>query len=78
MNPLRPALARLAAALALLGIPPAATALTTSDVVIGSASTTGNNGSSPAATINYRILWGYTNDTPGTYSIPVVYTLTSP
>jgi hypothetical protein len=59
-------------------VSPAATALTASDVVIGSASTTGNNGSSPAATINYRILWGYTNDTPGTYSIPVVYTLTSP
>jgi hypothetical protein len=54
------------------------TALTTSAALIGTASTTGNNGSSAAATLNYRINWGYTNDTPGTYTIPVVYTLTSP
>jgi len=59
-------------------VSPAATALSTTDANIGSPSTTGNNGSSPAATVNYRILWGYTDDTPGTYTIPVVFTLTSP
>ncbi len=54
------------------------TALTTTAALIGTASTTGNDGSAAAATINYRIKWGYTDDTPGTYTIPVVYTLTSP
>lgn len=60
------------------GVASPTTAIGSSLAPIVPASTTGNNGSSSAATINYRIKWGYTDDTPGTYTIPVVYTLTSP
>jgi hypothetical protein len=52
------------------------TALTTTAAAIVPLTSTGTSGAT--STVNYRITWGYTNDTPGTYTIPVVYTLTAP
>lgn len=57
-------------------VSPAATAMTAVDANVAAPSLTGTSGAT--SNINYRILWGYANDTPGTYSIPVVFTLTSP
>ena len=51
------------------------TSLTTSPVTFGSAAT-GNAGTAQPAF--YKTLWSYTNDTPGDYSLVVVYTLSAP
>jgi len=56
--------------------PTPSTPLTTSAAAIVALTSTGTSGAT--STVNYRINWGYTNDTPGTYTIPVVYTLTAP
>ena len=51
------------------------TALTTSNVSIASSA----NGTGGAATIvSYDIVWAYATDTPGTYTIPVVFTAAAP
>jgi hypothetical protein len=39
-------------------------------------SATGTAGSN--TTVNYRIIWSYTTDTPGTYTIPVIFTAAAP
>jgi hypothetical protein len=51
------------------------TALTTSPVTFSTAAT-GNAG--VAQPTFYKTLWSYTNDTPGDYSLVVVYTLSAP
>jgi hypothetical protein len=51
------------------------TALTTSDAALGTA---GSGTSGTLRTISYRTLWDYTLDTPGTYSLDVVFTVTAP
>ena len=51
------------------------TGLTTSPATFGSAAT-GNAGS--AQSVFYKTLWSYANDTPGDYSLVVVYTLSAP
>jgi hypothetical protein len=33
---------------------------------------------SAVQTVSYRTLWDYTLDTPGTYSLDVVFTVTAP
>jgi hypothetical protein len=51
------------------------TALTTSNVAINS----GANGTGGTATnVSYDIVWTYASDTPGTYTLPVVFTATAP
>lgn len=55
--------------------PGAGTALTTSNATIAS-SATGSSGA--ATTVNYRIIWSYASDTPGTYTIPVIFTAAAP
>ena len=55
--------------------PGAGTAMTTSAVSIAS-SATGTAGSN--TTVNYRIIWSYATDTPGTYTIPVIFTAAAP
>jgi hypothetical protein len=51
------------------------TALTTSNVSINSgASGTGGT----ATNVSYDIVWSYASDTPGTYTIPVVFTAAAP
>jgi hypothetical protein len=40
--------------------------------------TSGTAGAANVVNLFYRILWSYTVDTPGTYRITVVYTLTAP
>jgi hypothetical protein len=39
---------------------------------------TGTAGAANVVTMFYRILWSYTVDTPGTYRLTVIYTLTAP
>jgi hypothetical protein len=51
------------------------TGLTTSNATLGT-SATGTASSSQA--ISYRTLWDYTLDTPGTYALDVVFTVTAP
>ena len=51
------------------------TALTTSNASIG---TSASGTPSAVRTISYRTLWDYTLDTPGTYSLDVVFTVTAP
>jgi hypothetical protein len=51
------------------------TALTTSAASIAS-SASGTSGTT--TTLSYRTLWNYTLDTPGTYSMDVVFTATAP
>jgi hypothetical protein len=51
------------------------TALTTSAATIASGAS-GTSGSTYS--ISYRTLWDYTLDTPGTYSLDVVFTATAP
>lgn len=51
------------------------TGLTTSPVTFGTAAT-GNAGLAQPAF--YKTLWSYSNDTPGDYSLAVVYTLSAP
>lgn len=55
--------------------PPAGTVMTTSPAVV---STSATGTASDAQTIDYRINWSYLTDTPGTYSMPVIFTLTAP
>lgn len=53
------------------------TAMTTSDAVVG----TSGSGTTAAGTnyaITYNIAWSYASDTPGTYTLPVVFTATAP
>jgi hypothetical protein len=50
-------------------------ALTTSNASIGT-SASGTAGA--VRTVSYRTLWDYTLDTPGTYSLDVVFTVTAP
>jgi len=49
-------------------------AVTTTNTTI----TSGTAGAANLVTLFYRVLWAYTVDTPGTYRITVVYTLTAP
>ncbi|MEO6067906.1 MAG: hypothetical protein ABJB33_07395 [Gemmatimonadota bacterium] len=51
------------------------TALTTSNVSIAS-SASGTGGTATA--VSYDIVWAYASDTPGTYTIPVVFTAAAP
>ncbi len=51
------------------------TALTTSNAGLG---TSASGTASVVETISYRTLWDYTLDTPGTYSLDVVFTVTAP
>jgi len=51
------------------------TGLTTTPATFSSAAT-GSAGTAQA--VFYRTLWSYTNDTPGDYSLVVVYTLSAP
>jgi hypothetical protein len=51
------------------------TALTTSNASIG---TSASGTASSVSTVSYRTLWDYTLDTPGTYSLAVVFTVTAP
>ncbi|PYP17828.1 MAG: hypothetical protein DMD54_06545 [Gemmatimonadetes bacterium] len=51
------------------------TALTTSNAGLG---TSASGTASVVQTISYRTLWDYTLDTPGTYSLDVVFTVTAP
>lgn len=51
------------------------TGLTTSPATFSSAAT-GNSG--VAQPVFYKTLWSYANDTPGDYSLVVVYTLSAP
>jgi hypothetical protein len=51
------------------------TALTTSNAGL---STSASGTASDISTVSYRTLWDYTLDTPGTYSLAVVFTVTAP
>jgi hypothetical protein len=51
------------------------TALTTSNSSLG---TSVSGTASAVQTVSYRTLWDYTLDTPGTYSLDVVFTVTAP
>jgi len=51
------------------------TALTTSNATLG---TSASGTASTVRIISYRTLWDYTLDTPGTYSLDVVFTVTAP
>ena len=51
------------------------TALTTSNVSIAS-SASGTAGT--ATNVSYDIVWAYASDTPGTYTIPVIFTAAAP
>ena len=51
------------------------TALTTSAATLA---TSGSGTTGTTSTLSYRTLWNYILDTPGSYSLDVVYTLTSP
>src|SRR5437868_6326674 len=55
--------------------PGAGTAMTTTAATIASGVT---GTASSVTTVNYRILWSYTTDTPGTYTLPVVFTAAAP
>lgn len=50
-------------------------ALTTSDVSIASSA---NGTASTATAVSYDIVWSYASDTPGTYTVPVVFTAAAP
>jgi hypothetical protein len=50
------------------------TAVTTTNTTMVS----GTAGAANLVTMFYRILWSYTVDTPGTYRLTVIYTLTAP
>jgi hypothetical protein len=59
--------------------PGAGTALTTSNATLASgASGTTGGASGQSFAIDYRILWSYSSDTPGTYTIPVIFTAAAP
>jgi hypothetical protein len=51
------------------------TALTTSNAQVA---TSGSGTSGTTTTISYRTAWDYTLDTPGTYQLGVVFTLSAP
>jgi len=51
------------------------TALTVSDATLGTSAT---GTPSASSTVSYRTLWDYTLDTPGTYALDVVFTVTAP
>lgn len=53
------------------------TALTTSDAAVGT-SASGTTGLGTDYAITYNIAWSYASDTPGTYTLPVVFTATAP
>jgi hypothetical protein len=53
------------------------TALTTSDVAVAS-TVVGTAVAGDAYALTYNIAWSYASDTPGTYTLPVVFTATAP
>lgn len=55
------------------------TALTTSNATINSGATgTSGGASGQGTTVSYDIVWSYASDTPGTYTIPVIFTAAAP
>jgi hypothetical protein len=51
------------------------TALTTSNAALNTSAT---GTASSSSVVSYRTLWDYTLDTPGTYALDVVFTVTAP
>jgi hypothetical protein len=53
------------------------TAMTTSDAVVATTGA-GTSGAGTNYAFTYNIAWSYASDTPGTYTLPVIFTATAP